>query len=450
MQIRKKPFPINLRDLPMNLLHRLFGALKSEYRGGDPDVTTLPPTSTIAPAATGPKAIVPATPGPAPRAVCPVITRQAKAITFTVSDVSVASAPLPELPCRQAVIEFLGAPIESCSSYQKQLVAKLRSHPLIGTLHVAFASHRPVVLSPDIIWLTLTQGFAHHINSNAERFRHQLVGHGGKANIIVRRDDFVKGSPENPWPEVFAEFAAAIKQHIGPAHGLVVADFSTTGPTERAASEIVLMDSMQAFFAYELHTLCGIPSITLEGTVQDWQTIANRVREFSRFDLDWWIKPLQPILKQFVAAASGEVDGSFWDSIYKWKGPAGSGSPFVSGWITTLFPYLENRHAKRSRMYGLECSEPMLRRSPWLGSPPSGKAGPSRDEFPSLPAKAPFLWKFLDAEYAMEFIGGLIGIRQEPQTLRLRPEVGWAIREVTTDSRSQSLQNSFASKRGSI
>jgi hypothetical protein len=29
----------------------------------------------------------------------------------------------------------------------------------------------------------------------------------------------------------------------------------------------------------------------------------------------------------------------------------------------------------------------------------------------------------------MEFIGGLVGIRQDPHTLRLRPEIGWAVRE---------------------
>ena len=38
-------------------------------------------------------------------------------------------------------------------------------------------------------------------------------------------------------PEVFAEFSAAIRGHIGDqAHGLVVADFSSTGPVERASA----------------------------------------------------------------------------------------------------------------------------------------------------------------------------------------------------------------------
>jgi hypothetical protein len=31
----------------------------------------------------------------------------------------------------------------------------------------------------------------------------------------------------------------------------------------------------------------------------------------------------------------------------------------------------------------------------------------------------------------MEFLGGFVGVRQDADTLRLTPEVGWAIREVT-------------------
>jgi Domain of unknown function (DUF4419) len=348
--------------------------------------------------------------------------------TFAVSDVSPATDPLPEVAYHQAVTDFLASPVESCSRYHGKLVAKVRSHPLIGALHAAFSSHRPVALSPDIIWLTLCQGFAHHINSNAETLRHRLVSHEGKLTLVVRRDGFVKGSPENPWQGVFAEFSEAIRGHIGDAHGLVVADFSTTGPVERAASEVVLLDAMQAYFSYEVHTICGIPSITLEGTAEDWRKIAGRVREFSRFDLAWWVEPLQPVLEQFVAAAEGKVNRKFWDSIYKWQGPRGSGSPYVSGWVLKLFPYLDNPEAKFARLHGEATSAAPLIPNPWIATPPANH-GPGRDDFPCLPAKAPFLWNYLGTAYEMEFIGGLIGIQQDPQTLCLRPEVGWAIRD---------------------
>jgi hypothetical protein len=315
----------------------------------------------------------------------------------------------------------------------------VQGHPLIEALHAGFATHRPVSLSPDMIWLTICQGFAHHVNSNAETLRHQLVKHEGKAALKVRRDDFVKGSPENDWPGVFSEFSAGIRAHLGEAHDLIVADFSTTGPVERAASEVVLLDAMQSFLSYEVHTLCGIPAITLEGTPDDWKEIANRAREFSRFGLEWWTDPLRPLLEQFAAAAEENIDRQFWNSIYKWHGPDGSGSAHVSGWILKFFPYLEDTCVRWDRQFGCPSTEPPLHRNPWL-SAPSSRCGPGRDDFPGLPAKAPFKWIFLDATFEMDFIGGLIGVRQDPQSLCLRPEIGWAIRDAqATPTYLQSL-----------
>src|SRR5262245_36947832 len=82
-------------------------------------------------------------------------------VTFAVSDVSPTTKPLPEIPYPQAVAAFLDGPVESCSCYHGRLVANVRSHPLVGALHAAFRDHRPVCLSPDIVWLTLAQGLAH-------------------------------------------------------------------------------------------------------------------------------------------------------------------------------------------------------------------------------------------------------------------------------------------------
>ena len=361
-------------------------------------------------------------------------TRTAICRTFAVSKVSPTTTPLPEIPYYEAVAEFLGRPIEACSRYRGQLVESVDFyHPLLGALHTAFAFHHPICLSPDIIWLTLTQGLAHHINMNAEELRHHFVQHSGKLKIKVRRDDFVKGSADNPWAEVFGEFSEQIHQHIGKAHELIVANFSTTGPIERAASEVVLLDAMQSYFEYEVVSLCGIPTIKLEGTVEDWRSIAQRVEEFARFGLEWWVEPLRPILKEFVAAAAGSVNTEFWDSIYKYQGPEGSGSPYITGWVAKLFPYIMNREAEWEPMFEDMTTQPLYLRNPWLDfelSPDIEALG----VFPNLPSKAPFNWNYLGNVYEMEFVAGLIGVSQEPESLCLRPEIGWVVMEAETEA----------------
>jgi hypothetical protein len=158
-----------------------------------------------------------------------------------------------------------------------------RYHGLIETVEKAYNEHYPLVLDPDSIWVTITQGLANHINENAEDLREQFVDHDGKKMLMVRRDNFSKGSPDNDWPGVFDEFSAQIKEHIGKKHDLIVSNFSTTTPEKLVISEIVLMDAMKSYFDYGVMTCCGIPWVRLEGTVDDWKDIRERVACFGEF-----------------------------------------------------------------------------------------------------------------------------------------------------------------------
>jgi hypothetical protein len=333
------------------------------------------------------------------------------------------------------------------------LVAKVEHHPLVAALQLAYSDHRPLSLSPDMIWLLICQGVAHHIDANAEELRPRLVRHPGRLTLeaeISEPGRFIKGSPDNPWPEVLARFSEQIARHVGPFHDSILPSFSTTGPVERAAAEIVLLDSMKRYFHYLLTTLvCGIPAITLEGTAADWQAIADRAEAFAQLDLEWWIRPLRPILRRIAASAAGEVDAAFWRSIYRVHKPSGAClDPDTGlGWIGLFFPYLTDGDGSPTR------------RNPWLTGErnldeliepqaASRAAGGTRTTFlygsdlPSGMAVAPFTWDERKpsgeplARWPMEFLGGFIGVTQDPETLALRPEIGWAVREGTPGSRS--------------
>ena len=127
-------------------------------------------------------------------------------------------------------------------------------------LHVCYSFHYPLTLSPDDVWLTLSQSFALHVEKNAEALRKQFVAHEGKKEINYRNDLLIMGSPNNDWISGFDFFAAEIKKHIGNKHDLLTANFSTTGIIEKAASQIVLMDAMKQYFSYKVTTCCGIIS----------------------------------------------------------------------------------------------------------------------------------------------------------------------------------------------
>lgn len=349
--------------------------------------------------------------------------------TFEVSALPRATEPLHIVPYYQAIDFLLSQPIEACSRYHGQLVAGISFHPVVAAVFLAFNDHRPLVLSPDMIWLLICQGVANHVNVYAEKLRSRFVRHQGKARIEVRRDNFIKGSRDNPWGDVIDEFSLRIEEHIGPAHDLFVPHFSTTTPTDRIAAEIVLFDAVQSYFEFVVNTICGIPAITLEGTVEDWQALADQAQAFAQFELDWWLNPLQPILQEFVAAARGDVNRDFWESIYRFN--SFSGGAAITGWITAFFPYFKDQHGNARE------------KNPWLAE---GGAklklllagewdrerfhlgGPSLADFPSGLARAPFVWDYVEQRFDMEFLGGFLGVAQNSATLGLRPEIGWAIR----------------------
>jgi len=319
--------------------------------------------------------------------------------------------------------------LEACASNLDGLIAT-QANPFVYAIHRAFADHLPLVLSPDDLWLSIAQAFGLHVNLHAEALRDRFVSHRGQLTIEVRRDGFVMGSADNDWPGVFEEFSQQLAGHLGDVANLVVADFSTTTAVERGVSQIVLMSAMRPYFKYDVTTLCGIPSITLLGTPDDWRAIRHRAEAFAQYDLERWIAALLPILDQFVAASAGNVDRDFWQSVYKLGG--GSGGPYVSGWINTLFPYIKRYPESELTHSGeLRVNEFAYR---WGGIGDDNKPGPNSTQFPWGLSCAPLLWHFYLTDIPMEFLGGFVGVSQNPETMAVRPAIGWAVRKTENAS----------------
>lgn len=272
-------------------------------------------------------------------------------------------------------------------------------NPFLQTVENCFNGHLPLAISPDHIWTLIAQGFADHVRKNAEELRSRFVNFQGKTELEIWRLDWIDAySPDNDWQGVFTEFCQKIAEHIGEhQRKLVVSDFSTTGPVEAAVSEVVLMDAMSEYFSYSVRTCCGIPTITLLGTREDWVSIRSRTLVLAEYGLSWWTDRVIPILDRFVAAFDGNSDPKFWQDIFHIDG--GSGGPFLSGWVQNFFPYI----GKRKNDF-------------------NGNSNPS--DFPQGITVVPFK---LDGR-PMEFTAGFVGSEQDPVTKALTSVMGWAMR----------------------
>lgn len=342
------------------------------------------------------------------------------AITFEVAEVEPGSKRLDCVDVGEAIRRLIGAP----STQSWEAVAQLEGgvhaagiHPFVAAVQLAYDLHLPLRLSPDQVWLVIAQGFANHVRLNSEALRHQFVSHQDQVLLKVRRDDFVRGT-DNPWSEVFGEFAEQMREHIGKRHDLIVAKFSTTGPVERTVSQLVLMDAMQSYFDYMLVTRCGIPRITLTGTISDWRSVHHRAQALREFGLGDWLDALVPILEGFVDASAGRVDLELWKTICKRE--HGSGGPYFSGWIGVLFPYLLNYRRQLEPSPHLD----------WRAGMCKPLSGPSSGEFPSALASVPMIWNYGGQLIDMQLLGGFVGVQQHPDTREVTPALGWAVREL--------------------
>ena len=299
-------------------------------------------------------------------------------------------------------------------------------HPLIDAIHTAFATHYPLTLSPDAIWLAIAQGFGKHVQAHAEQLRGRLVRHEGVRELWTTLEALTTGEFEH----AIADFSRQICEASDAVlHETLLCDFTTTTPAIRTASEVVLMDSYSPYFRYMVSCVCGIPSITITGSVEDWQRIRSRVEVLATYGLDWWVNRLRPILNEFVNTVAGRPDPQFWQAIYKPRRTYGTET--VTGWIADLFPYLSGggrSHVFEHVRVNWEFQEEIREGS--RHSDPGAHKGVSPSAFPSGLCSVPIrvgmedgLWQDLD------LVAGFLGFEQDPGGLALSPLISWSVAE---------------------
>ncbi|KAJ3034308.1 hypothetical protein HDV00_005216 [Rhizophlyctis rosea] len=221
-------------------------------------------------------------------------------------------------------------------------------NPLIAAATMSFATHRPLQLTPDIIYNVILQGISAHVATDPEKYRNILVSHAeGKVEICIRDYSLVPGRWDNNWGYSIGKFRERILKRIPPASPVKPAldlSFTTTTPTDRVAHAAVLMDVLKAFYTYVVETWCGIPWIDVTGTKKDWISLSRAIGEpLLALGLADWNRNLQYILKNIISIFEGGTDTAFWNQFYYYKGAGESdGVARVDGWIAKLFLYIKD------------------------------------------------------------------------------------------------------------
>lgn len=286
----------------------------------------------------------------------------------------------------------------------------------------AYANHQSVTLSPDMVWLVISQGFARYVNAHAEELRPKLVSHEGKMDLaIMTAKDLL--SEEIDWPTLIDDFASQIGKHTKDGiAGTITSDFTTTGPVERVASQITLMESVKSYFEYIVYRIsCGIPTVTLQGTVEDWQRVLDKTRQLKQYGPGTWLNALEPILQEFIKAVQGQPNQAFWKSMVKKQtvdalkgGGCSPDTPTkLDGWLLKLFPDENGKTLDKVS---------------------------HTTEMPSEYVRVNFKYRIINpvdgsliSETPMELWAGFVGAQVDTACNVLTPKMGWIVRVAESD-----------------
>lgn len=372
-----------------------------------------------------------------------------KRVTFKVNDVKPSGKSVRTISRADLLTEVKLIDPGACSKHPRGFIfQKELGNGFIEAVTFAFDGHFPLSLRPEHFWALVLQGVVSHINDkdNAESLRSKFVKHKEKMILRVDRDSFQLGKAGNDWAGVVAEFDQQISSHVVPdAAKAMEMRFSTTTADEKTCGAVAVMSAMQKFFTYKMRTKCGFPSITLEGSLADWQLLRHKAEElvstrclpsFSKR----WLPAMLPVLDRFVRQYQRpkDVDVNFWQCMCKRGGLRGSGGySWLNGWFNVFMPYLNHNAPNR---YCVPYSDDIGYAKEGLyndnyyeyfgGPMPKGAEGPDTTDMANGILSAPVEWNYLGKIIELQFVSGFVGMETREDGA-VAPVLGWHIQHKT-------------------
>ena len=322
---------------------------------------------------------------------------------------------------------------------------KIFSHEkssLIQGLIYAYKNHCPITVTPDMIWILILQGFSRFMEKYENLVRERFVNFTGKKDLKVERLDYSpQSATKEVWDGIIKEFVEKIGKNVGQETiDNLECNFSTTSPAALVTSQVSIMSAMKQYFTYKvLMAGCGISSITLEGSLQDWEKIKSKLEFLSTKALKWWTKHLIPIIDNIIATkkyynSKGKLSKElieFWKGMIRLKGKGDMYDPhMVNGWIVKFIPNLSNE-------------KPEVYEEIYETNVP--------DQIISCPME--LTWLSLTGkkiDYSCSLFSGFYGMVQDKETFNVRPVIGYAIvvenkteSDITVEQKNKIIEEFF-------
>eukprot|EP00339_Tiarina_fusa_P022493 CAMPEP_0117018714 /NCGR_PEP_ID=MMETSP0472-20121206/14437_1 /TAXON_ID=693140 ORGANISM="Tiarina fusus, Strain LIS" /NCGR_SAMPLE_ID=MMETSP0472 /ASSEMBLY_ACC=CAM_ASM_000603 /LENGTH=356 /DNA_ID=CAMNT_0004723445 /DNA_START=59 /DNA_END=1129 /DNA_ORIENTATION=+ len=287
------------------------------------------------------------------------------------------------------------------------------SNGFVSAAFLAYSSHHHLIISPDDVWIAITTAFSQYVNNHAEEMRNIFVSHEGQKELVVKDVGTIHSVN---WDSLIGQLAQKIEENTNTdIKNWIVPDFSTTTTITRTVGSVVLMAAMQKYFSYKVCLCCGLPMVTMLGTLEDWKTIrtkADALLSYKHDELNRWHGVLTSVLDEFVASFEGKVNRAFWNRIANREG-GGSGPRYLTGWILAFLPWNDgNTYILNSIEHIRETNE--------FGRVNTNDIAPSA-------VSVPVTIDDNGVEYKTTFYAGHLAAVPGPDEHSVKPYLGWCM-----------------------
>lgn len=214
---------------------------------------------------------------------------------------------------------------------------------LFSAVLACYNNHWVLKTGPEDWWTVVCRRIAAALDDHGEveAVRKFFVSHEGQKQISVNVGPTLSNI-DYSW--LFNQFSSEIRRNIQtPGYvDLMEADFSTTSPEQKIISQIMLMSSVKKYFAFGMHTACGVPGVEMKGSEQDWEMLVNKLNNLEtqlrpileHLNLNAWFLSTKLIFNNLLKTYKGQPDKDWWGHILCWNQTYGSGaSSWFSGWF---------------------------------------------------------------------------------------------------------------------
>lgn len=291
-----------------------------------------------------------------------------------------------------------------------------RNNGFVGTVIDCYNNHHNLVIRPDDIWTAILTQFSFYVNKNAEEFRSQFVNFDGTKELVV---DIVGTLRDAPYDVFVTKMTEKIDENLvdKTVKDWILPNFTTTTTNDVISCGIIFMAVTKKYFEFSCCLKCGIPNVTLEGTVADWVDILSCLEKLKSYKLDKWYDMLKKIVAEFVDAKKNKANIDFWHRICNHLGE-GSGPRYISGWLTAFAVFDEDGN------WSGKCNDgqwPMI----------------DIDRIPSGIVTVDVKITDYNRNYKSIMIAGHVAYEVLKDDRTLQPQIGWGIALKMTDEEIQ-------------